>query len=324
MSLIDIMDIIVLDGYTLNPGDLKWDSLKKLGNCLIYRRTEPEDIINRAKDAEILLTKKVTITRSIIAQLRKLKYIGILATGYEIVDLVTARDRNIIVTNILKYATHSVAQMVFAHLLNLTQHVAYYNKTIQNGVWNSSKDFCYWDYPLIELTGLTIGIIGFGHIGVAVSNLATAFGMKVIVYSQSMNSLVPNSVAFVDLETLLKTSDVVSLHCRLTENNRGFVNKCFLSQMKKTAFLINTSRGALVDEQALAEALNKGVIAGAGLDVLAKEPPTPTNPLLNAKNCFITPHIAWTPVSARQRLLNIAIENIQAFMNGKPQNVVNM
>jgi glycerate dehydrogenase len=317
------MNIVVLDGYTLNPGDLSWDGLERLGTCQIYDRTEPEDVLSRTGDAEIVLVNKVVLSREIIEQLPRLKYIGLLSTGYDVVDTEAARERNIPVTNVPTYGTQSVAQMTLAHLLNLTQHVAYHAQTVVDGRWHASPDFCYWDYPLIELAGLTMGLVGFGRIGRATARLALAFEMKVLAYDKFPPASLPEGVEMVDLDTLFRQSDVISLHAPLTPETKGMVNAARLAQMKKSAFLINTSRGPLVDEQALAEALNSERIAGAGLDVLAVEPPTTDNPLLTAKNCFITPHISWATQSARARLLNTVVENIRAFLAGRLENVVN-
>ena len=330
--------IVVLDGYTLNPGDLTWKDLEALGQCIIYDRTDPKEVVPRAKDAEIVLTNKTALSSDAIKQLPKLKYIGVLATGYNIVDTETARTRSIPVTNVPAYSTQSVAQMVFAHLLKLTQHVAHHAETVRCGRWTrasqsrtSNPDFCYWDMPLIELAGLTMGIIGFGRIGQAVAKLALTFGMKVIAYDIVTPSNIPEGCQFVELDDIFRISDVVSLHCPLAPPPRGvppgktknIINKERLERMKKTAFLINTSRGPLVDEQALAQALNNERIAGAGLDVLSEEPPSKNNPLLKAKNCFITPHIAWATRAARERLLQVAVDNVASFLAGKPQNIVN-
>lgn len=308
------MKIVVLDGYTLNPGDLSWDPLRKLGACDIYDRSRPEEIIPRSASAEIVLTNKVLLNAAYMAAAPQLKYIGVTATGYNIVDVAAARERNIVVTNVPTYGTKSVAQMTFALLLELTQHVAHHAQTVREGRWSRSPDFCYWDYPLIELDGLTMGIIGYGRIGEAVGELARAFCMKVIAYSRKDSAQ--------DLEKLFRESDVISLHCPLTPETSHLVNKERLGWMKPTAFLLNTSRGPLIDEPALAEALNQGRIAGAGLDVLAVEPPLADNPLFTAKNCFITPHIAWATRAARSRLMDAAVENVRAFLAGKPRNVV--
>ena len=315
--------IIVLDGYTLNPGDLTWKDLKALGQCTVYDRTPPQEVVPRAEDAEIVLTNKTVLSSDVIEQLPTLKYIGVLATGYNVVDVEAARDRGILVTNVPTYSTQSVAQMVFAHLLNLAQRVGHHAQTVKSGRWTSNPDFCYWDMPLIELAGLTMGIIGFGRIGQATAKSALSFGMKVIAYDIVTPSSMPEVCQFVGLEDVFRNSDVVSLHCPLTPQTRNIVNKQRLTLMKKTAFLINTSRGPLVDEQALAQALNNQRIAGAGLDVLSLEPPEKDNPLLKAENCFITPHIAWATRAARERLLKVAVDNVASFLAGKPQNVVN-
>ena len=315
--------IVVLDGFTLNPGDLSWEDLEALGECTVYDRTAPGEVIKRAEGAEIILTNKTVLSSDIIAQLPAVKYIGVLATGYNVVDIEAADERGIVITNVPAYSTESVAQLVFAHLLNLAHHVDHHAQTVRNGRWVSSVDFCYWDTPLIELAGLTMGIIGFGRIGKATANLALAFGMKVVVYDIVQPTSMPEGCEFVGLEDVFRRGDVVSLHCPLTPHTEAIVNKQRLSLMKKTAFLLNLGRGPLVDEQALADALNNGKIAGAGLDVLSSEPPAKDNPLLEARNCFITPHIAWATRSARERLLKVVVDNVAAFLAGKPQNVVN-
>jgi len=317
------MKIVVLDSYTLNPGDLSWGRLETLGECAVYDRTAPQDIVDRAGEAEIVLTNKTILSADIIGRLTKLRYIGVLATGYNVVDVEAAGERGIPVTNVPSYGTMSVAQMVFAHLLNLTQHVAHHAQTVRDGRWASCPDFCYWDMPLLELAGLTLGIVGFGRIGRAVAALARAFGMKVIVHDVIVPAEMPDGCRMVELEEAFREADVLSLHCPLTPRTQKLVNAERLALMKPTAFLINTSRGPLIDEPALAEALNAGRLAGAGLDVLSTEPPAADNPLLTAKSCYITPHIAWATRSARERLLNIAIDNVAAFIAGRPQNVVN-
>ena len=313
--------IVVLDGYTLNPGDLSWEGLLALGDCRVYDRTPTDCIVQRARDAHILLTNKTVLDRDALAQLPRLRYIGVLATGYNVVDVAAARQRGIPVTNVPTYGTRSVAQMTFALLLELAQHVGHHAQTVREGRWSSSEDFCYWDYPLIELDGLTMGLIGLGRIGRATADLAKAFGMRVLGY----DPLVPpvEEIEATDLESLLQTSDVVSLHCPLTEDNRGLIDARRLAMMKPTALLLNTSRGPLIDEAALADALNGGRLAGAGLDVLAIEPPTVDNPLLQANNCLITPHIAWATRAARSRMMNTVLANVRAFLAGKPENVVN-
>lgn len=317
------MNVVVLDGYTLNPGDLTWDELKTLGRCQIFDRTAPEDLLGRAAEAEILLTNKTELNRNHVAQLPKLKYIGVLATGTNIVDLAAAREGGIIVTNVPAYSTASVAQTTFALLLELTQQVGHHAETVRQGAWSRNPDWCYWERPLIELAGLTMGIIGLGRIGSTVAKLANAFQMRVLAHNTSRRTL-PEYASWVELEQLFRESDVVSLHCPLTSENRHLINRERLSWMKPGALLLNTSRGQLVDEAALAEALNLGRLGGAGLDVLSIEPPPADNPLLTAKNCFITPHLAWGTRAARSRLLQTAITNVRTFLSGNPQNVVNL
>ena len=317
------MKIVILDGFTLNPGDLSWDGLKLLGDSEIHDRTSPDEVVKRAADAELVLTNKTVLTRKQINRLPKLKYIGVLATGYNIVDVAAARERGVPVTNVPTYGTRSVAQMTFALLLELTQHVGYHAQTVDEGRWARSPDFCYWDYPLMELDGLTMGIVGFGRIGRTVADLAVAFGMKVLAHSRTVPQEKSQNIDFVDLARLFQTADVVSLHCPLTTETKHLVNAERLLSMKPTAFLLNTSRGPLIDEPALAKALNSDQIAGAAVDVLEAEPPRADNPLFTAKNCLITPHIAWATRSARARLMATAVANAKAFLEGKLQNVVN-
>jgi glycerate dehydrogenase len=325
------MKIVVLDGYTLNPGDLAWDDLNSLGNCEIYDRTPSEQVLSRAAEAEILLTNKTELTREHIEKLTKLKYVGILATGTNIVDLTAASAKAIIVSNVPAYGTSSVAQTTIALLLELTQHVGLHSQSVHQGRWTSSPDWSYWERPLIELDGLTLGIIGLGRIGTAVARIASSLGMNVIAApgrtssrnSETNVSELAGSVKQIDLEALFRQSDVVSLHCPLTPETKHLINTERLSWMKPSAFLLNTSRGQLVDENALATALNSGRLAGAGLDVLSVEPPPATNPLLTAKNCIITPHLAWATKAARSRLMHAAVENVRAFLRGKPRNIVN-
>ena len=316
------MKIVVLDGHTLNPGDLSWEPLRALGECAMHERSAPGEVVARSQGAAILITNKVAITREQIARIPDLRYIGVTATGYNIVDVAAAREREIDVTNVPTYGTRSVAQMTFALLLELTQHVGEHAKSVRDGRWTRSRDFCYWDHPLVELDGLTMGIIGFGRIGGAVSELARAFGMRVIVATRRAGEL-PHGVQRVELDDLFRQSDVVSLHCPLTPETREVVNAARLALMKPTAFLLNTSRGPLVEEAALASALNSGRLAGAALDVLAVEPPPEANPVLTAKNCLITPHIAWATRAARARLMDVSIANVRAYLAGKPQHVVN-
>jgi glycerate dehydrogenase len=315
------MKIVVLDGFTLNPGDLNWDELKSLGPCEVHERTPPADLLRRSAEAEVLLTNKTELAGETIRSLPRLKYIGVLATGTNIVDLAAAHEQGIVVTNVPAYGTRSVAQTAFALLLELTQHVGEHSQGVRAGQWSRSADWCYWDHPLIELDGLTMGVVGFGRIGQALAGLAAAFGMNVLACSPRPKAL-PPSMRAVDLETLFRQSDVVSLHCPLTPETRRLVNAERLAWMKPTAYLLNTSRGLLVDEPALAEALNSGTIAGAGLDVLSSEPPSPDNPLLKARNCVITPHLSWGTRAARSRLMNIAVENVRAFLAARPNNVV--
>jgi len=317
------MNIVVLDGYTLNPGDLSWAGLEALGPCTVHDRTPASETLARAARGEIVLTNKTALSREIIEQLPRLRYIGVLATGYNVVDVEAARQRNIPVTNVPDYATHSVVQSVFGHLLNLTLHVADHGRGVAAGRWSGSPDFAYWDFPLVELAGLTLGVVGFGRIGRATAEVARAFGMNVLAYDPAPAAEPPEGVRFVGLEELFRQSDAVSLHCPLTPETHQLVNAERLSWMKPSAYLINTARGPLADEAALAEALNSDRLAGAGLDVLASEPPPADNPLLGAKNCCITPHIAWATAAARGRLLETVVANVRAFLAGEPQNVVN-
>ena len=315
------MEIVILDGYTLNPGDLSWEGIKAFGNCTFYDRTPPELTVERAKDAEVAITNKVILDRNAIEQLPHLKYIGVLATGYNVVDIEAAKDAGIVVTNIPAYSTASVAQMVFSHILNYAQNVAVHANSVSDGEWANSIDFSYWETPQMELAEKTIGIIGFGQIGQAVAKIALAFGMKVIFSNRSTKETALDAKQ-VDLDTLLSESDFISINCPLTSDNAEFINKSTIEKMKPEVFLINTGRGPLINEQDLADALNSGRIAGAGLDVLSVEPAKEDNPLPKAKNCYITPHIAWATIEARTRLMNIATENLKAFLEGKPQNVV--
>jgi glycerate dehydrogenase len=315
------MQITFLDGYTLNPGDLSWAELESLGNLRVYDRTPDSEVVSRAADADIVLTNKIPFSLERIAQLPKLKYIGVTATGYNIIDVAAAREKGIVATNVPGYASKSVAQSVFAHLLNLTNHIAAHGQSVAAGKWSKCEDFCYWDYPLVELSGLTMGIVGIGQIGREVAGIAAAFGMKVIACDAS-NVAPPQGVRMVLIEELFRTSDVVSLHCPLTPETQELVNAERLSWMKPTAFLINTSRGPLIQEKALADALSAGRLAGAGLDVLSIEPPPADHPLFFARNCFITPHISWATIAARKRLLHEAVENIRAFLADSPRNAV--
>lgn len=318
------MRIVALDGYAANPGDLSWDELKVLGDeCIIYDRTSPEEVYERAAGAEILLTNKVVLGAKEMDRLPELKYIGVLATGYNIVDTEAARERGITVTNIPAYSTSSVAQMVFAHLLNIAQPVQHYTEEVRAGKWTASPDFCFTDTPLIELHGKKMGIVGLGHTGFATARIAIGFGMEVYAYTSKSHFQLPPEIRKMELDELFRECDIVSLHCPLTTDTRHLVNAERLKLMKPTAILINTGRGPLIDEQALADALNEGILFAAGLDVLTQEPPQKENPLLTARNCYITPHIAWASAAARQRLMQITVDNVKAFLEGKPVNVVN-
>ena len=316
------MKIVILDAYTLNLSDLNSERLGTLGDLIVYDRTDKTQIVERCLEADIILTNKVILGRSEIKQLPHLRLIGILATGYNGIDLAYAKERNITVSNIPAYSTNSVAQMVFSQILNFCQNINTHAEFVKQGKWSKSKDFTCRLSPQIELTGKTLGIIGFGRIGQAVARLGLAFGMRVIYQNRSKKQTDMNAYQ-VNLAKLLKESDFISINCPLTENNLGFVDQELLEQMKNSAFLVNTGRGPLINEQDLANALNNEQIAGAGLDVLSLEPPTQDNPLIGAKNCYITPHIAWATLEARQRLVNILCDNIEAFQNNAPINVVN-
>lgn len=318
------MRIVVLDGFTLNPGDLDWTELHKLGDVTIYDRTEHEQIVERAKGAEILLTNKTPLNASTLNRLPDVKYIGVLATGYDVVDLQAATERKIVVTNIPAYSTDSVAQFTFALLLELCHRVSRHSEEVHRGEWSRSKDFSFWLHPQLELANKTIGIVGYGTIGAKVAQIAHAFGMNVLAYKRNPLDTVPfSSFEWSDFDHLLRTADVVSLHCPLTPETEEMINRNTLSLMKQSAFLINTARGKLINEQDLATALQEERIAGAGLDVLSAEPPAKDHPLLQTKNCLITPHIAWATREARGRLMKIAIQNIQAYLSGRTTNQVN-
>ena len=316
------MNIVILDGYTTNPCDLSWSGLEAIAPCTVHDRTAEADIVARARDAEILLTNKTVVSGETIARLPKLKYIGVLATGVNIVDVAAAKARGIPVCNVPEYSTPNVAQAVFALLLELTNHTGHHDRTVHEGRWSNSADFCYWDGDLVELSGLTLGLAGYGRIAAAVARIGRAFGMQILAHRRSGSGPIEEGGRYTDLDTLFRESDVVSLHCPLTPETKEMVNAERLARMKPTAFLINTARGGLVNEADLAAALDAGTIAGAGLDVLSVEPPPASNPLLSAKNCIITPHIAWATRNARRRLLDVTATNIRAFLAGKPQNVV--
>lgn len=317
-----MMNIVILDGYTANPGDLSWGSLKEMGEVTVYERTRREEIAGRAADADIVLTNKVVMDREMMALLPRLKYIGVLATGYNVVDIEAAREKDIIVTNVPAYSTESVAQTVFAHLLTVTNRAEHYAQQNRQGRWAENRDFCYWDTELTELAGKTMGIVGLGHIGRRVAEIALAFGMQVKAMTSKKAEELPAGIQKADLQSLLASADVVSLHCPLTEGTKHLIHRETLRLMKPSAILINTGRGPLVDDEALAEALNEGRLRAYCADVVTEEPPKADHPLLHAPNAFITPHIAWATVEARKRLLQTAIGNVEAFVNGHPVNVV--
>lgn len=318
------MKIVILDGYTLNPGDLSWESLKELGEVFVYERTAPKDVCKRAERAEVVFTNKVVLDEAVLEKLPSLKYIGVLATGYNVVDVAAAARKGIVVTNIPAYSTSSVAQMAFAHILNIVQRVGYYAQEVSNGKWSRQADFSFWDAPLHELDGKKMGIIGFGNTGRATARIAVGFGLEVYAYTRKSAMELPADVRKCpSMDELFRKCDIVSLHCPLTETTRELVDARKLELMKPSAILINTGRGGLVNEQDLADALNSGKIAAAGLDVLSSEPPRADNPLLKARNCFITPHQAWATKEARVRLMQLAVNNLKAFLEGKPVNVVN-
>ncbi|HZL11402.1 MAG TPA: D-2-hydroxyacid dehydrogenase [Prolixibacteraceae bacterium] len=316
------MKIIVLDGFALNPGDLSWNILRNMGECRIFDRTKPEEVFDRIQDADIIITNKVVIDKLLIDRLPALKYIGVTATGYNVVDVQAASSRNIVVTNIPAYSTESVAQLVFSHILNVANRIELHANSVKEGEWTRNPDFSYWQSPQMELAGKTIGIVGFGRIGRKVAEIALAFGMKVIFQNRSQKADIPEGIVQKNISEVFAESDFVSLNCPLSAENSAFVNQSLLKTMKTTAVLVNTGRGGLINETDLAEALNSGQIAAACLDVLSTEPPLPENPLISARNCFITPHIAWATIEARQRLMNITGDNLNCFLSGSPQNVV--
>lgn len=318
------MRIVVLDGYTVNPGDNPWEDVAALGDLTVYDRTPRDQIVERAKDADIVLTNKTPLSAETLEQLPALKFIGVLATGYNVVDVAAARARDIPVSNVPVYGTDAVAQFVFALVLELCHHVAEHNASVKAGEWSKSPDFCYWKAPLVELAGKRMGIVGFGRIGRRVGQLAHAFGMEVLAHDvQAGDAPGYSPFSWRGIGDLFAEADIVSLHCPQTDENAGFVNAALLGRIQKQAFFINTARGGLVNEADLAEALNKGVIAGAAVDVVSSEPIAPDNPLLGARNILITPHIAWATLAARQRLMKTTAENIAAFLQGTPVNVVN-
>ena len=316
------MNIVVLDGFTANPGDLSWEELKTLGNVTVYDRTSPSETVARAAEADVVLTNKVVVGRKEMEQMPHLIYIGVLATGYNVVDVEAAHERGIIVSNVPAYSTESVAQMVFAHLLTVANRTEHYAQENRNGRWTKNKDFCYWDFSHMELSGKLFGIVGLGNIGQRVAAIAHAFGMRVYAYTSKPEKLLPSYVEKKPLMELFSECDIISLHCPLTTDTRHLVNSQTLQNMKPSAILINTGRGPLVDDEAVAAALANGRLAAFCADVLTEEPPKMTNPLLSQPRAFITPHIAWATKEARIRLLQVAIDNVRSFLNGHPQNVV--
>ena len=317
------MKIVILDGYTENPGDLSWEGFEALGELVVYDRTPPDLIVERVGEAEIVYTNKTPITRETLELCPNVKYIGVLATGYNVVDVGAARERGIPVTNIPTYGTAAVGQFSIAMLLEICHHVAHHSEAVHAGRWEQSADFCFWDYPLIELADKTMGIIGFGRIGQTTGRIARALGMRVIAYDTVLSDAGSEIGEYVSLDALLAQSDVISLHCPLFPETLGIINKDTIARMKDNVIILNNSRGPLIVEQDLADALNSGKVYAAGLDVVATEPIRGDNPLLKARNCFITPHISWAPKESRQRLMDIAVENLSAFLDGRASNVVN-
>ena len=317
------MQIVLLDGYASNPGDLTWEPLKEMGEVTVYDRTQPSEVVERAHDAEIIVTNKVTLTRQTLEQLPNLRLICVLATGYNTIDTLAARDLGITVCNVPAYSTDSVAQMVFAQILNMTNRVAHYARQTREGRWSAAPDFCYWDLPVSELAGKTLGIVGLGHIGAKVASIAREFGMDVFAFTSKNSIDLPDYIQKTTLEGLFGVSDILTLHCPLTPDTHELINARTLARMKRGALLVNTGRGPLVNEADVAEALASGQLGGYGADVMCSEPPAADNPLFAQPNAFITPHIAWASVEARQRLLNATFGNIRAFQDGYPQNVVN-
>ena len=321
------MKIVVLDGFTLNPGDLDWKGLETIGECVVYDRTSLNNVqetIDRIGDAEIVFTNKTPMPKILFDACPSIKFVGVLATGYNVVDINAAKEKGVIVTNIPTYGTAAVGQFTIALLLEICHHIGHHNEAVHDGKWEHNPDWCFWDYPLIELDGKTIGIIGYGRIGQSTGKIAQALGMKVLAYDEYKNpSLESETCKYVELDELLKQSDVIALHCPLFPNTQGIINKENIAKMKDGVIILNDSRGPLIVEQDLADALNLGKVAAAGLDVVSTEPIKGNNPLLNAKNCIITPHIAWAPKESRKRLMDIAVNNLKAFIAGNPVNVVN-
>lgn len=318
------MKIVVMDGKGVNPGNMSWKQIQQFGELIVYERTASEEIIDHVGDAEIVLTNKTVFDEDTIAKLKNVKYIGVLATGYNVVDLKAASKRGIVVTNIPAYSTDSVAQMTFAHILNVTNHVDHYARASRDGEWSRCPDFCYWDKPLVELAGKTIGIIGLGNIGMKVANIALNFGMNVIAYTSKEPKEIPNGINKASIDNILSDSDIISLHCPLTKQTRELINKDSIAKMKRSVIVVNTGRGPLVNEEDVANALHNGLIGAYCADVMCSEPPSADNPLFVEQNAYITPHVAWASKEARIRLMDIAEKNIHSFLSGKPINVVNI
>lgn len=318
------MKIVVMDGKGVNPGDMSWKQIQQFGELIVYERTASEEIIDHVGDAEIVLTNKTVFDEDTIAKLKNVKYIGVLATGYNVVDLKAASKRGIVVTNIPAYSTDSVAQMTFAHILNVTNHVDHYARASRDGEWSRCPDFCYWDKPLVELAGKTIGIIGLGNIGMKAANIALNFGMNVIAYTSKEPKEIPNGINKASIDNILSDSDIISLHCPLTKQTRELINKDSIAKMKRSVIVVNTGRGPLVNEEDVANALHNGLIGAYCADVMCSEPPSADNPLFVEQNAYITPHVAWASKEARIRLMDIAEKNIHSFLSGKPINVVNI
>jgi glycerate dehydrogenase len=317
------MNIVILDGFSSNPGDISWEPLKQYGKLTVYERTKPDEVIERVKDAEIVITNKVAFDANTIAQLPKLQFIAVLATGYNIIDCAAAHKQGVIVSNVPAYSTMSVAQMVFAHILNIYNHVSHYADENRAGRWSKNDGFCYWDTSLQELDGKTIGIVGLGNIGSRVAKIAIDFGMKVIAFTSKSAESLPEGITKATTDELFAASDIITLHCPLTPDTHELVNSRSIAKMKKSAIVINTGRGPLVNEADIAAALTNKQLAAYGADVMVSEPPAADNPLFKCPNAFITPHIAWATLEARKRLLDVTFQNVKAFLNGKPQNVVN-
>lgn len=321
------MKIVVLDGYTLNPGDISWEGLEALGECIVYDRTSLTDVqetIDRIGDAEIVYTNKTPLPKEVFEKCTNIKFVGVLATGYNVVDIAAAKEKGIPVANIPTYGTAAVGQFAIALLLEICHHIGHHSKVVHEGAWEANPDWCFWDYPLIELDGKTMGIIGYGRIGQSTGKIAQALGMKVLAYDSYRNpALECETCQYADLDEVLSQSDVIALHCPLFPDTEKIINKNTIAKMKDGVIILNNSRGPLIEEQDLADALNSGKVAAAGLDVVSTEPIKHDNPLLTAKNCLITPHISWAPKESRQRLMDIAVDNLKAYVEGNPQNIVN-